>query len=196
MSDKLDVLRLACDELIVLKNNENLYKRASVIAASDALLNLHGKSGMHKTAAGPVLKTIGWAIPLVAGMLLAKNYKDIKYNTQLGLNYLNSDWGQEAAIARANGDDLTPAQRDRFLISRFGENRDYNQIRDYADSLLTAKRERARRKYLKHSAQSRANKYIRRGFADADSAYNNIMAGNPGYSYGPYSPDYYSTSIW
>ena len=181
----LTVLITACDALKDLKYKEGMYKRAALITASDSLSNLKSK-GLVKSAS-PTLALLALTGLGLGAYHVGKNgMKDVD-NIRLGLNKLNNNWGQGAVIREANRGNMTPAERDRFLIARLGTNADYNRLRDIADNDLRARRYYTRRRYNRYSALNRGTNIINDARYNSSRGYYGAMAGQPGYTYGPYT---------
>lgn len=190
----LTVLITACDALKDLKYKEGMYKRAALITASDSLSNLKSK-GLVKSAS-PTLAALALAGTILGAYHVGKNgMKDVD-SLRLGLNRFNNDWGQGAVIRAANSGNMTPAERDRFLIARLGTNADYNRLRDIADNDLRARRFYTRRRYNRYSALNHGTNMINNARYDSSRGYYGSLAGQPGYAYGSYVNSYSPYGIY
>lgn len=164
MNDDLYTLKVACAFLQDLKRDEQTYKCALVKTASRKLLEKRGWLWPALAVAGTALGAY-WL-----GNGGAKNFAD---NVALTGNWINPNWGQNAAINYANSGALSPEERNNFLIRRLSGARNWSTIRNRADAYMNANREAAYRNYRDWDASSRGNRMIQNGVYASRNAFNN-----------------------
>lgn len=174
MNDDLYTLKVACYFIKDLKEDERKYNVALVKTAGKKLLEKRGWLGAALGAAGAALGTY----------YLATNGHNLARDFNIGLNYLNSDWGQRSVMEYANSGALNPEERNNYLIRRLSGSQNYNALRNRADAYMNANRETAYRNYKDWDANARGNRMIQQGVNTARNAYGNIRSGGTGYGYG------------